>query len=259
MVFSLLLARSGWFHIRELMTYRQVLGTALILAGVTLVSVFGPHSTAEPTMAELLEDFNDPGFLLFASLTLLMVALYLAVLFWSPLRRYKPSPNSQLRTGLSAYSAAVCGAESQLFLKVVSVGMRELAVGDPDAVTEPAFCISVIGLGLTAPLQLFLLNATLASSPVSYAVPVYQALLIILTTAAGGVFFREFAHFPFSSAVVFLTGLFVAIVGLGLLSAKSIPGVRATRTTSQTEFVEFNDELPQKPDAYRESSMSSQP
>ena len=68
------------------------------------------------------------------------------------------------------------------------------AVGYGPVASQPAVYVAIFGLGLTAPMQLYLLNTTLASSPISYAVPVYQALLVMLTTAAGGLFFQEFKH-----------------------------------------------------------------
>ncbi|KAL1496361.1 hypothetical protein AB1Y20_016317 [Prymnesium parvum] len=245
MVFSLLLARSGWCYVHESMSETQLVGATLVLVGVTTVSTFGPHSSDEPTMEDIFDDFNDPSFISFAVLTLSMVAGYLLLLFWPRLAAYRLHPSSRIRTILSAYSAAVCGAESQLFLKVVSVGMREVFTGNAPAAAQPAFFISLIGLALTAPLQLYLLNATLSSSPVSYAVPLYQALLIMLTTAAGGIFFHEFAHIPVGNAVAFALGSAVAMAGLFVLSLK-VPQLRENSPSSSPseEFVVFSDKLP---------------
>ena len=147
----------------------------------------------------------------------------LGVLSCTWLQAYRPLPNSRARTVLSAYCASVSGAQSQLFLKVISVGLHTIGTGDASAATSPAFIISLLGLAFAAPLQLILLNSTLASSPVGYAVPLYQALLIILTAAAGGIFFREFAHSSVGSSVAFAVGSLVSILGLALLSLKD-PG-----------------------------------
>ena len=242
MVFSLMLARSGLFGVHESLTERQIVGTAFVILGVTTVSVFGPHSSDEPTMAEIFDDFSNPTFIMFASLTLSMVALYLMLLFWSRLESCRPSPASRFRTVLSAYCAAVCGAESQLFLKVVSVGLREVTTGgDSSAARQPAFILSLIGLALTAPLQLYLLNSTLASSPVSYAVPLYQALLIMLTAGAGGIFFKEFSDITIANGVLFTLGATVAMAGLAVLSLKVVEV--KSRASSQTEFIAFEDDM----------------
>ena len=117
---------------------------------------------------------------MFVSLTLSLVALYL-VLLWTPrLEPYRPSPTSPWTTLFSAFCSAVCGAQSQLFLKVISVGLRFFTTGgDPNAAVTPAFILSLIGLAVTAPLQLYLLNSTLASSPIGYAVPLCTSTLRI--------------------------------------------------------------------------------
>ena len=61
-------------------------------------------------------------------------------------------------------------------------------------------------LGICAPLQLYLLHATLAGSPVGLAVPMYQAMMILMTISAGGVFFDEFASISPSALSGFILG-----------------------------------------------------
>ena len=246
MVFSVVLAKSGLFGVHESLPGRQIVGIAFVVVGVTTVSVFGPHTSDEPTMAEIFDDFDNPAFIVFVSLTLSLVALYL-VLLWTPrLEPYRPSPTSPWTTLFSAFCSAVCGAQSQLFLKVISVGLRFFTTGgDPDAAVTPAFILSLLGLAVTAPLQLYLLNSTLASSPIGYAVPLCtstplnapltaslhatecatdrtdQSLLIMLTVAAGGIFFKEFADISIARGVLFCVGGLIALGGLMILSLKA--------------------------------------
>ena len=125
-------------------------------------------------------------------------------------------------TALSAYSAAVCGALCQLFVKVVAVTLHE-AGGDFAGPHSPwrhfPPYLALLGLLFTAPLQLYLLDTALTGSSVSYAVPVYQALLILLTTAAGGVFFGEFETMTRPQLLSFCAGVATAALGLAVLSA----------------------------------------
>ena len=125
-------------------------------------------------------------------------------------------------TALSAYSAAVCGALCQLFVKVVAVTLHE-AGGDFAGPHSPwrhfPPYLALLGLLFTAPLQLYLLDTALTGSAVKYAVPVYQALLILLTTAAGGVFFGEFEMMTGQQQLAFCAGVATAAVGLAVLSA----------------------------------------
>ena len=202
MVFSLCLAASGLLHSPERISYEQAKGCGLVLLGLTVASVCGPHASARgaETMPVLLEHFSAPAFINYMVISVSMVAAYLWVLLVPSAAKYRPDSKSWMTTVGSAYTASVCGALSQLFMKVVSIALHEAAAGGGTGqyagyglLLHPAVAISLVGLVLAAPLQLFLINNTLASSPVSYAVPVYQALLTLLTTAAGGIFFREFA------------------------------------------------------------------
>jgi hypothetical protein len=84
---------------------------------------------------------------------------------------------------------------------------------------HPTVAVAFVGLALAAPLQLHLLNSTLASSPVSYAVPVYQALLTLLTTAAGGIFFSEFNRMSAQRTLVYAGGAAVSLSGLIVLGS----------------------------------------
>ena len=95
-------------------------------------------------------------------------------------------------------------------MKVCSLSLHEAASAGPAALIAhgglPAVLVALLGLLTCAPLQLYLLNACLVSSPVSYAVPVYQALLVLLTTMAGGLFFKEFERTSLGGNCVYVLG-----------------------------------------------------
>ena len=63
-----------------------------------------------------------------------------------------------------------------------------------DAGGASSLLVAVLMLSVSAPLHLHLLNSTLASGSVSVAVPLYQCLLISVSTGAGGLIFGEFAQ-----------------------------------------------------------------
>jgi hypothetical protein len=187
-VFALCIARTGLLADVETVSRSDMAGSGLIILGVTLVSVFGPHESHGVTEDMIMADFQKPFFAVFAGASLLTVAVWVLLLLLPPLRACCLHDASLLATALSAYSAAVCGALCQLFVKVVAVTLHTTG-GDftgPDSPWRslpPYFAF--VGLAVCAPLQLYLLDTALTGSAVSYAVPVYQALLIFLTTAAG--------------------------------------------------------------------------
>ena len=130
--------------------------------------------------------------------------------------------------------APACGARSQTFLKIISEAIASTPPprGSPSPWASPVSWFSLIGLAISAPLQLYLLNSTLASSPVAYAVPLYQSLLVITTIVAGGTFFREFEDISIADAAYFSLGVLAAVLGLAILSRKptaeppTVPGLQ---------------------------------
>jgi len=75
-----------------------------------------------------------------------------------------------------------------------------------------------VGLAATAPLQLYLLNMTLASGAVTFTVPLYTSLIMILTIAAGGLLFEEFVDVDKGFTIAFCLAVFCVMVGLFVLS-----------------------------------------
>jgi len=233
-VFALLITGTGCLADAEPVSWNDLAGVALIILGVTLVSVFGPASSHGVTEQEIMSDFQKPGFGLFAGTSLLTVSLWVIALVLPDVRArcsrtitvvlppQAERASALVATALSAYSAAVCGALCQLFVKVVAVTLHE-AGGDFAGPHSPwrhfPPYLALLGLLFTAPLQLYLLDTALTGSSVSYAVPVYQALLILLTTAAGGVFFGEFETMTRPQLLSFCAGVATAALGLAVLSA----------------------------------------
>ena len=71
-------------------------------------------------------------------------------------------------------------------------------------------------LPCSAPLQLWLLNKALAGAKVSYSVPAYQSLLIVMNLLAAGIFYDEFTCHP--EVVPFVAGGILAVIaGLGVV------------------------------------------
>ena len=83
------------------------------------------------------------------------------------------------------------------------------------------------GLAICAPLQLYLIDVCLASGSVTYAVPLYQALLVTLEIVAAAVFFRELESESTRRLVGFGVGVGVATAGLVVLSRTTPSAARA--------------------------------
>ena len=114
-IFSLLLAATGVLTERELLSPTEVGCTVLVLCGVSMVALFGPQSSGEAPPDVVLERFESAEFAIFAA------ALTVPVLLWAPAVALPSLSTCRdavdacgFGTPLSAFSAAACGALSQV-------------------------------------------------------------------------------------------------------------------------------------------------
>ena len=206
-VFSLLLASSGLLTTpAESLSRADIMCIALVLLGVTLVSAFGPHDSGAPSLAVLIVAYTRARFVVFV-----VVGFGAATFVLCPFGAALLG-TSTLWPLLSAFAAASCGCLSQLFLKLFSTTVAAL----PTTLTPTL--LALLGLICSAPLHLALLNKTLVGSSVAIAVPCYQFLLIVCTTAAGGILFDEFAAQTSAALSAYALGVATATAGLVALS-----------------------------------------
>ncbi|EOD28814.1 hypothetical protein EMIHUDRAFT_234474 [Emiliania huxleyi CCMP1516] len=211
--FSLLLAASGLLTSpAERLERADLACIALVLLGVTLVSTFGPHEESAPSLPALLAAYTRPRFALFAAAALITAALVLSKSVCGV------SDKSSVLPLISAFAAAATGCISQLMLKVVSTTASAFPA------TAVPLALALLGLCVSAPLHLTLLNRTLVGAAVALAVPAYQFLLIVCTTSAGGILLDEFESLSSGDLWAYACGVVTATVGLVGLSYFSSVG-----------------------------------
>jgi len=260
--FNALLARWGIVcGQKEVLSRAEWASTLLVLVGVTSIAVSGPGSqeNAEITVSDTLDAFRQPVFvaLIVCAVTLVVSVVLLfhdmprfsfvrsaggslpcIVLRTRPwfLTAWRPHPGSALCSALCGSSAACCGTFSVIFLKVV---MTTLTKADFSA---PLFsAISLVGVATVAPLQLYLLNLSLASGTATFTLPVYLVLIMFFISVSGGVLYDEWSTLsrppqPFY-LTMYLCGVLLFLSGLSCLAASQQRRHRNTRrftTPSQT-------------------------
>lgn len=231
-VFNALLARFGVLPgIREEMSRRDWASTACILVGVVAVAYCGPAGVDPATynatlVADLPAAFAQPVFVGYAAVSVAIVLAWLAL--WKggacvgALRPYTPRADSQAAAFGSSLTAALCAGFSTVFLKVLALALSEYL----SARRLPGPVVPICGAALLvcAPLQLYLLNMTLASGTASFTIPLYLSLTMILTSACGGVLFSEFTIvLERAPRPLYLCGYLCAVVVvlLGLVALSS--------------------------------------
>jgi len=116
--------------------------------------------------------------------------------------------------------AALCGAQQNMFLKV-SVELLSTTL-DPEGDGNQfkysktyLFIATVVALAIC---QIVALNAGLSRHEAVSYIPLYQAMLVIWGSTAGGIYFDEFRDLDTFRALMFALGITFIAAGLGALT-----------------------------------------
>ena len=222
-VFTTWLASSGLLFVKEELDIYDATSTGVTLAGVTVTSIYGPHSSAVDDANVLYANFSQSEFLVCGAVLLGVLGIGWAgaglesAALLHGARDPKPlnARQGSYRILLYAYTAALVGSMSMLLLKVIGTGVRAKLEHGRQLLTH-GWLACFAGLIACAAVQLTMLHRTLANSPVSYGVPTYQTLLTILTILVGGIFFSEFDTMDWFTFFVFGSGVGLALFGIAL-------------------------------------------
>ena len=241
-VFNAVIAHLGLVPgVKERMGCQEWLATACIMGGVTLVAISGPgggdESPAQMAVADLPAAFDQLAFHIYAIIAAVIVFAWLVLTEQRCSRtlreRYRPHDDSQLASIGSSFTAAVTSGFSIIFLKVVALGVAEWA---GQKIFPPPIVFICLGcLCVSAPLQLYLLNMTLASGRATFTIPLYLSLTMLLTSASGGVLFSEFEFVARRDPaplwlVVYGVAVLIVMVALVWLSSRQEAKAQKSRT-----------------------------
>lgn len=180
-------------------------------------------------LADLPAQFSQPAFLgfLIPAIVLVCVALFLfppCVCLELPVAvRLRPAQGTPGRSALSGFTAATCGAFSVLALKIALFTIIEFIAGRIDY-PPPLSILCFIVLVTCAPLQLYLLNLSLAAGKATFCIPLYLSLLMLFISFFGGILFHEFGSLMRDPLPLYLclyiAGCLLVLLGLAVLSYK---------------------------------------
>jgi len=237
-VFSSLLAATGCLIEREVPSARGAMATLLVLTGVTIVSVFAPHGDGSP----------DTPHLSTASIAFTAASAGYTFAWLLISRLGSVDAAAPICTLAASLASACCGMITQVAIKQISMAVvSSLQASAFIGWRNPTLWAALAAVPFSAPLQLWLLNGTLAAARVGYAVPTYQSLLILMTTAAAGLIFGEFDDVTPTQMAWFAGGVGCAIVGLAILTATPQDASEGLSTSLLDGVRIYSEALPTSP------------
>jgi hypothetical protein len=264
-IFNALLTRSGCVcGIRETLSREEWLWTLAVLVGVTLVAVSGPGSvegkeltmTVEPCLGTPAANplltptqinassyvclplaLQKPYFVAIAALSAAFVVCWILVGHARCLSRFRPLDTSLAATICSGFSAACVGSFTVLFMKIFVSWLPDFAA--VPHVPSPSVGVPTLMILVCAPLQLYLLNLSLAAGQATFSVPLYISLLACMVSLNGGALFDEYVALarpplPLYIALYVLgcAGVFLGLFGLSFAARQRANKGKARVATS---------------------------
>ena len=218
LAFSALWASLGVFEgVHEMTSYAEMFTIGIIFMGVTLSSIFGPHSVGNGNLDHLGDYLCTPQFI---CLWLVLTTLTAGWTLFSALpscRHLYDKIDSSLSTTISALAAAASAALSLCCLKVAAMLVpygidRGYLPG-----TNGWVWLCIVGITVYACTHLYLLNELLRRGRTMFAVPIFSSCTLLLTMTCSAVLFGDFDKMSFTPMVGFLCGAALVILGVLLL------------------------------------------
>jgi len=215
--------------LKERVTCQDWVGTGVICSGIVLTTAFGSHCSYVYSVDQMMDLFDKRPFQI-AELAFIISTLVCWICAYCGERGFiQSSPVS--RSILYAYMAGAVGAQQQIFLKATGEVFESSINGD-DQWGSKWECYLFIALCVVFAIgQIYMLNKGLALwSAIKY-LPLYNVILIVLSTAYGSLFYEEYKDLDIYGIICFPIGVLIVAVGAAILGCKDEPGREAQSST----------------------------
>lgn len=208
----------AWLLLGEVMSYRTVVGTVIIVSGNVLVALTAPSETPEFGILQLRDQWADSKYLAYVIMCLVICTM--AQAFYCQRRRAGSHADNLAAISFALVSAPL-GTQSNLQSKVFSTILSRLAVdGDRALLLQNRWFISLVILGwaTTMVFWVYRLNMAIGIFP-GFIIPVLQVFWMAFCILNGIFYFGEGSQMTSTEMACFLAGLAVLFLGVFVLAS----------------------------------------
>ncbi|XP_062234086.1 probable magnesium transporter NIPA6 isoform X2 [Phragmites australis] len=195
------------FVLKERLEKLGVLGCVLCIVGSVVVVMHAPKEHMPNSVKEIWNLATQPGFLTYATATLLLVATL--VVFFEP--RYGQK-NILIYLGI----CSSMGSLTVVSIKAIGVAIK-LTLDGMNQVAYPYTWLFVMVAIICGVSQINYLNKALDTFNLAIVSPIYYVMFTTLTIVASGIMFKDWAGQSLSSIASELCGLITILSGTVLL------------------------------------------
>jgi len=203
-------------------------GTLVVLIGITVTVIFGPHSSITYTAEEMLRMLSEPAFLAWTLITTVFTIGVFVLVRLAEISSKSPGGvemNGDLaRKGArvivfgNIWIAGIFSSWTMLTAKQVAELTETTLSGKANQFDGPTPYLIFGTFLLFNLLMEFFKQRALATFSALIVVPVFQVNLVVLSVIGGAIYFSEFAGMEGWRVGAFTAGLFIVCAGIVVLS-----------------------------------------
>jgi len=244
---------AAYFLLHEVVTACDIASIALIIAGIVFTVISTDHAPNDWPLQRLITHYREPKVIVLLVSMACVIFTSLAIIQVDWTARVRKShlvgstgivrPNKYIRA-VYVIVGSVVGNFTALFGKAFS-GLLVFTISGQDQFNDPFVAIIIVVFLVSLPLQVYLINASLAVNDILYHMPNFYVFWNVGNLVTGAVFYNEKAHLSETNWALFLGGvslLFLGVLCTNISSArKQEAGTKSWQVVGATQ-----DDQPQK-------------
>jgi len=202
------------------------IGTTVIIVGITVTVIFGPHSSITYNAQDMLRMLSESAFLAWTLITTFFTVVVFAVIVYHEQKNKQEGiimngdlsrPGARLIVFGYVWIAGIFSSWTMLTAKQVAELTETTLSGDNQFEEATPFVILLTFLAMNFLMEYWKQKA-LASFSALIVVPLFQVFLVLLSVVGGAIYFREFVGMDAWRILMFCFGLGILCVGIFVLS-----------------------------------------
>eukprot|EP00322_Chrysochromulina_rotalis_P024100 CAMPEP_0115860524 /NCGR_PEP_ID=MMETSP0287-20121206/17173_1 /TAXON_ID=412157 /ORGANISM="Chrysochromulina rotalis, Strain UIO044" /LENGTH=355 /DNA_ID=CAMNT_0003314853 /DNA_START=1 /DNA_END=1068 /DNA_ORIENTATION=- len=203
--------------IHEKTSYAELSTIALIFAGVTFSSIYGPRDVGNGNLDRIATYLHEPAWVALWCAQSGLIIAWTIISAVPAVQRVLEPKSAIVTTFISGAAAAACAALTQCFLKVPAMLIPFYLDRHVLPVSNGWVWMCVGLLILYAINQLYLINVLMSRGRVMLAVPIFSSLNLLLTMTSSAVLFGDFENMSHSHRLGFTCGSVLVVIGIFIL------------------------------------------
>jgi len=208
--------------LQEVVTRFDIMSIVLIVAGIVVIMLGTDHTPNDWTLARLVYHYREPKVVallvclscfIFACSAIITVDARARAHICEKTNTKLRGPGKYIRLLYVVVGSAV-GNFSALFGKALSGLLFVSISGNDQFNNDPFVLVIVVVFAVSLPLQIYLINTSLAVNDILFHVPNFYVFWYIGNIATGAVFYDETAHFDSWNWAFFCAGITVLFLGV---------------------------------------------